>query len=95
MLIHVQTLLTGLVAAGVGFLGLQFWTMSHAQTRAVESLEALKSAVELLRTDARRMVTREEISQYVSTLREADVELKHRMDRVEESYFERANGARR
>lgn len=88
VLIHLQTLLTGLVAAGVGFLGLQFWTMSHQQTRAVEALDALKTSVAMLRADAKLMLTREEMNQYVITLRSADADLQRRVDRMEAVYFE-------
>ena len=94
VMIHVQTLLTGLVAAGVGFLGVQFWNMSHEQTRAVETLQELRSSVVSLRADAQRMLTREEMGQYVISLRDADADMQRRIDRMEAAYFDRTQGNR-
>lgn len=94
-MVHVQNLLMGLVAAGVGFLGVQFWSMSHEQVRVVESLLTLDSSVNQLRMDAQRMLTREEMSQYIISLRGADSDLQRRLDRMEAVYFDRNQEGRR
>jgi hypothetical protein len=81
---HVHTILSGLIATGVGFVGWQFWSMSHLMVQNSLQIAAAAQDIAELKGAAVLLVPRDELRERVQLIRDYTNSIERRVEKLED-----------